>query len=78
MRVSTINACTGIESPIVVIIGLDRLFGQEKALGMDEIDREELVRKNTKRVFVAITRASQKVVVVFKSENTRRILTTKE
>ncbi|GHB93376.1 UvrD-helicase domain-containing protein [Cerasicoccus arenae] len=78
MRVSTINACTGIESPIVVIIGLDRLFEQEKALGMDEIDREELVRKNTKRVFVAITRASQKVVVVFKSENTRRILTTKE
>ncbi|WP_309386036.1 UvrD-helicase domain-containing protein [Cerasicoccus frondis] len=74
LRVSTINACTGIESPIVVIIGLDRLFEQEMALGLDDTDREELVRKNTKRVFVAVTRASQKLVVIYKNEATREVL----
>ncbi|WP_246455770.1 hypothetical protein [Ruficoccus amylovorans] len=74
MRITTINACTGIESPIVVVIGLDRLFEQEGALSLDDTDREELIRKNTKKVFVAITRAAQKLVVIYKNAHTRACL----
>ena len=61
MRVTTIGACTGIESPVVVLVGLDRLLEAEESLGMDAIEREDLVRQNTKKIFVAITRASQVV-----------------
>lgn len=74
MRVTTINACTGIESPVVVVVGLDRMFEQEQALDLDESDREELIRKNTKKVFVAITRASQKLVVIYNNPATRNQL----
>lgn len=70
MRVTTIGACTGIESPVVILVGLDRLFEGEESLGLDAIEREEFVRQNTKKVFVAITRASQRLVVIYRNEST--------
>lgn len=74
MRVTTIGACTGIESPVVVLVGLDRLLEAEESLGLDAIEHEDLVRQNTKKIFVAITRASQRLVVVYKNDRTHNKL----
>lgn len=70
MRITTIGACTGIESPVVVLVGLDRLLEAEESLGIDSIEREDLVRQNTKKIFVAITRAAQRLVVIYKNDHT--------
>lgn len=74
MRVTTIGACTGIESPVVVLVGLDRLLEKEEDLGLDAIEREELIKWNTKKVFVAITRAAQKLIVIYRNDSTREKL----
>lgn len=74
MRVTTIGACTGIESPVVVLVGLDRLLEAEESLSLDSIEREDLTKQNTKKVFVAITRAAQKLVVIYKNDRTRKKL----
>lgn len=71
MRVTTINACTGIESPVVVIVGMDRLFEAEDALHLDAIERAELIKQNTKKIFVAITRAAQRLVIIHQHESTQ-------
>lgn len=74
MRVTTIGACTGIESPVVVLVGVDRLLEKEEDLGLDAIEREELIKWNTKKVFVAITRAAQKLIVIYRNDSTREKL----
>ena len=73
-RVTTIGACTGLESPVVVLVGLDRLLEKEEALNLDSIEREELIKSNTKKIFVAITRAAQKLVVIYRNDNTLKKL----
>ena len=72
MRVTSIGACTGIESPIVILVGLDRLLEAEESLALDEIEREELIKQNTKKVFVAITRAAQRLIIIYRNERTRK------
>lgn len=70
MRITTIGACTGIEAPVVVLVGLDRLLEREEDLGLDQIAKEEMIKTNTKKVFVAITRAAQKLVVIYRNDST--------
>lgn len=70
LRVTTIGACTGIESPVVLLVGLDRLLEHEESFVLDAVEKEELVKKNTKKIFVALTRASQRLIVIYKNELT--------
>lgn len=74
VRICSINACTGLEAQVVLIAGLDKLFETEEDLGRDELARAEIVRSNTKKVFVAITRATQKLLIFHSSEKTKSLL----
>lgn len=74
MRVTTIGACTGIESPVVVLVGLDRLLEREEDYGLDTIERDELRKWNTKKIFVAITRAAQRLVIIYRNDSTKKKL----
>jgi len=68
VRVTTINAGTGLESPIVFLVGLKRLFEEEQSLRLSDTEREQVVRENTRKVYMAATRAGQRLVFTYVGE----------
>jgi hypothetical protein len=63
IRVTTINAGTGLESPAVFVAGVQHLFEAEGSLRLGEEEKAELVRENTRKLYVAFTRAGHRLVV---------------
>lgn len=74
IRMVTLNSCGGIEARIVFILEADYLFSLERDFRLEEGEREELILKNTRRIFVALTRATEKVVITYKNDDVRRLL----
>jgi superfamily I DNA/RNA helicase len=72
--VCSLNAATGLESPVVFLCGLDGLLEKEGALGMARDEKSELVRDNTRRIYMAMTRAGRKLIVTYRRQATRRCL----
>ena len=68
IRVCTLNAVAGLESPIVFLAGLKALQEEEQSLRVSDEDREELIRDNTRKIYMAITRAGQRVVITYCGE----------
>lgn len=73
VRVTTLNAGTGLESPIVFLVGLNQLFEEEQSLRLSDDEREQLVRENTRKVYMAATRAGQRLVVTYVGEPPEQI-----
>lgn len=65
VRVTTLNAGTGLEAPIVFLVGLRNLFEHEQALRISEQERETLISENTRKIYMAITRAGQRLVITY-------------
>lgn len=65
VRVTTINAGAGLESPIVFLVGLRELFEDEQSLRLSDEEREEIIRDNTRKVYMAVTRAGQRLVFTY-------------
>lgn len=63
VRVTTINAGTGLEAAIVFLSGLNQLFEEEDSLRLSEDDRAELILNNTRKIYMAATRAGQRLVI---------------
>ena len=63
MRVCSLNGATGLESPIVFIMGLHTLYEQEQSVRLSDEERLDLIRDNTRRLYMAITRAGQRLVL---------------
>ena len=74
VRVSSLNAATGLESPIVFLCGVDALFEKEQTLGLDSDDREEVLRDNTRRLYMAVTRAGRKLLITYQRPESRKML----
>lgn len=68
VRVTTINAGAGLESPIVFLVGLRLLFEQEQSLRLSDEEREGLIRDNTRKLYMAATRAGQRLVLTYSGE----------
>ncbi|MBA4383589.1 MAG: hypothetical protein C0410_02530 [Anaerolinea sp.] len=68
VRVTTLNAGAGLESPIVFLVGLREQFEEEQSLRLSDDDREGLIQDNTKKVYMAATRAGQRLVFTFVGE----------
>jgi hypothetical protein len=68
IRVCTLNATPGLESPIVFLVGLRGLAEQEQSLRISDEERAELIRNNTRKIYMAITRAGQRVVITYAGE----------
>lgn len=68
IRVCTLNAATGLESPIVFLVGMRELYEQEQSLRLSEEERLELIRDNTRKLYMAITRAGQRLVITYAGE----------
>jgi len=71
VRVCSINATTGLEAPLVFILGLDRIFEKEDSLQHDPEDRPELILRNTRKIYMALTRAMSNLVVLFHQKSVR-------
>lgn len=68
VRVTTLNAGTGLESPIVFLAGLRQLFEEEQSLRLSDEEREGMIRDNTRKLYMAATRAGQRLVLTFSGE----------
>jgi len=65
IRVTTINAGTGLEGPIVIVSGIHEMFEKEGSLRLREDERAELVQENTRKLYMAFTRAGQRLVLTY-------------
>ena len=65
IRVTTLNAGTGLESPIVFLVGLNRLFEKEQSLRLSDEDIDRLMLENTRKIYMAATRAGQRLVITY-------------
>lgn len=79
VRVTTYNAGAGLESPIVFLAGLREMFEEEQSLRLSDNERETLIRDNTRKLYMAATRAGQRLVITYVGElpNVLKELTTK-
>ena len=68
VRVTTLNAGAGLESPIVFLVGLRLLFEEEQSLRLSDEEREGLIRDNTRKLYMAATRAGQRLVLTYSGE----------
>ena len=57
-----------MESPIVFLAGLQEMFEQEQSLRLSDDEREELIRDNTRKLYMATTRAGQRLVLTYVGE----------
>lgn len=65
IRVCSLNAATGLESPIVFLMGAHELYEQEQSIRLSDEERAELIRVNTRKLYMAITRAGQRLVITY-------------
>ncbi len=68
LRVCGIDAATGLESPIVFIIGCAGLLDAENHCDLKAEQRQELVRDNTRRLYMAFTRAGNRLAFTWGGE----------
>ncbi|MCP4358750.1 MAG: UvrD-helicase domain-containing protein [Chloroflexi bacterium] len=65
IRVCSLNAATGLESPIVFLMGAHELYEREQSIRLSDEERVELIRDNTRKLYMAITRAGQRLVITY-------------
>ena len=65
IRVTTLNRGTGLESPIVFFVGMHQLIEEEQSLRISDEEREQLIIDNTRRIYMAITRAGQRLILTY-------------
>ncbi len=65
IRVTTLNRGTGIESPIVFFVGMSQLMEAEQSLRISDEEREKLILENSRRIYMAMTRAGHRLVITY-------------
>ena len=56
-------AATGLERPIVFLLGLDSLAEEETNPTLTEEERAEAHHRHTRQIYVGLTRAMQRLVI---------------
>jgi len=69
IRVCGINAATGLESPIVFLLGCADLLEAENNFNLKDEHRRELERDNTRRLYMAFTRAGSRLAFTWVGEH---------
>lgn len=68
IRVCSLHAATGLEAPIVFLMGVRGLYEAEQSVRLSESERAELIRDNTRKLYMACTRAGQRLVLTYVGE----------
>lgn len=74
-QVSTLNAATGLEAPVVFLMGIDSLLEKENDPRLTTDEKMEMVTAHTRQLYMAFTRASAKLVVLTTNRATENFLT---
>jgi superfamily I DNA/RNA helicase len=78
LRLCELETATGLESPIVFITGLHALFDKEKRAGIGDRERQVLMVENTRKLYMGMTRASNKLILLLTSDIIPKSLHIKE
>jgi hypothetical protein len=62
--VTTLKAATGLEAPVVILLGVDHLLENEQDTRLSEEERGDLRRDHTRMLYMGFTRAGQRLVVL--------------
>ncbi len=62
--VTTLNAATGLEAAVVILLGMDFLLEKEEDTRLAPGERRDLRRDHTRMLYMAFTRAGQRLVVL--------------
>jgi hypothetical protein len=65
IRVCSLHAATGLEAPIVFLMGVHALYQEEQSVRLSDSERAELIRDNTRKLYMACTRAGQRLVLTY-------------
>jgi hypothetical protein len=68
LRVCQLDSVAGLESPIVFLLGSHRLLEAEASLRLSIEEQAERLRDNTRRLYMAMTRAGQRLVLTYVGE----------
>lgn len=69
IKLCTLNAATGLESPIVFITGLHHLFNQENNLKLEAGDLQTLHLENTRKIYMGMTRAGEQLFMLMTGDD---------
>ena len=72
--VAHLMASTGLERPIVFLLGLDDLAAEESNPRLEADERREKIRDNTRQIYVGLTRAMERLVIYTSSPGMRSAL----
>lgn len=64
VRMAYLDTATGLEGSVVFLIGIEQLFLGDQRLGLSEEERAELREENARKLYMAMTRAGQRLVLV--------------
>jgi superfamily I DNA/RNA helicase len=63
IKIMTVNSCTGMEASITFVLGAGHIINQARHVDFTESEREEALQESLRKLYVAMTRAGQKLVV---------------
>ena len=64
LRMAYLNSATGLEAAIVFLIGVENLFLGDDVVGIGDDERLERREESARQLYMAMTRAGQRLVVV--------------
>jgi len=59
----SIDAATGLEAPVVILLGMDLLLAKENDPTLSVGEKADLRRDNTRKLYMAFTRAGQRLLI---------------
>ncbi len=62
------NAATGLESLIVFVMGTHHMYQAEQSVRLSAEERASLIRDNTRKLYMACTRAGQRLAITYVGE----------
>ena len=68
LRMANLDTATGLEGAIVFLIGVDKLFFKGSVAGLGEEEQAERREENARKLYMAMTRAGQRLVIVSSEE----------
>ncbi len=62
-QLCSVKAATGLEAPVVFLLGADMIIEKEGSLLLSNDAQQELILDNTRQLYMAFTRAAQRLII---------------
>ncbi|MDM0043072.1 hypothetical protein QTH91_01125 [Variovorax dokdonensis] len=64
LRMAYVETATGLEASVVFLVGVEQLFSGSEKVGLSEEAQSELREVNARKLYMAMTRAGQRLVLI--------------